>query len=202
MIRQLIISVNREFGSGGHAIAEISAKHFSLPLYDANLLGKIALEREVDEEMLRKYDEAPSHVLLSRTVRGYNNSPEENVAMMQFEFLQKKAKEGDPFVIVGRCSETVLKEFSALVSIFVLGDLSSKLERIKRLYKLDEKEAKRLIWQTDRKRRSYHNHYCEKKWGSSANYDICINSSRLGVEETAKVLADYVEKRRAWDSED
>ena len=105
MGKQLIISVGREFGSGGHEIAEMLAKKFDLKLYDKNLLQNIAQEKEVDAQNIEKYDEVPRNMLFSRTVKGYSNSMEENVAQMQFDYLKRKAKEGESFVVVGRCSE-------------------------------------------------------------------------------------------------
>ena len=121
---------------------------------------------------------------------------EENIANIQFNYLKKKAEEGESFVVVGRCAETVLKEYPALVSIFVLSDWDAKVKRVMRIYGLSEREAESYITRKDRKRREYHNYYCDIKWGDSRNYDISINSSKLGEEETAKMLAEYVKKRR------
>ena len=105
MKKQLIISVGREFGSGGHVIAETLAKRFDLPLYDSNILESIAQERNVDAKTLHRYDEVPRNILFSRRVREYSTSAEENIAQMQFEYLKKKADEGESFVVVGRCSD-------------------------------------------------------------------------------------------------
>ncbi len=109
MGKQLIISVGREFGSGGHVIAEELARRFGLVLYDNNLLEQIAEEKEIPHDGLKKYDEKPKSRLFSRTVRGYSNSVQENLANMQFDYLKKKAADGESFVVVGRCSETILK---------------------------------------------------------------------------------------------
>ena len=92
MGEQLIISIGREYGSGGHAIAEILAKRFELPMYDRNLLDHIAEEKGVDVNVLNKYDEKANNVFLSRRVRGFSNSPEEAIAEMQFNFIKDKAK--------------------------------------------------------------------------------------------------------------
>lgn len=104
MGKQLIISVGREFGSGGHVIAEELARRFGLVLYDNNLLEQIAEEKEIPHDGLKKYDEKPKSRLFSRTVRGYSNSVQENLANMQFDYLKKKAADGESFVVVGRCS--------------------------------------------------------------------------------------------------
>ncbi|MDD7220382.1 MAG: cytidylate kinase family protein, partial [Clostridia bacterium] len=98
MDKQLIISVGREFGSGGHVIAEDLAKRFDLPLYDNNLLEYVAGEKQVDQQRLVKYDEKPKNKFLHRTVRGYSSSPQENVAHMQFDYLKNLASKGESFV--------------------------------------------------------------------------------------------------------
>lgn len=201
MEKQLIISVGREFGSGGHEIAERLAEKFELPLYDRNLLQEILTEKDLELgktelEELARYDELTRNFLFSRTIRGYSNSPEENIASMQFEYLQKKAEKGESFVVVGRCAETVLKKYEGLVSIYILADMEAKIERVERMNGVSEMEAEVLIKRYDKERKSYHNYYCMHKWGDSRNYDICMNSSRLGIQGTADVLEDYIRARR------
>ena len=194
--KQMIISIGREFGSAGHEIAEKLAERFSLPLYDYNLLREIAGEKKVNVANLEPYDEVPKKGFGSRTVRGYSNSPQENIAYMQFDFLKKKAKEGQSFVVVGRCAEEALKEYKGLITIFILGDMDTKIERIAKLHNLSEKQAKEMIIQQDKKRKAYHNYLCEGKWGDSRNYEFSINSSKLGLEVTVEVLEDYIKRRR------
>lgn len=109
MEKQVMISISREFGSGGRQIAEKVAEDLGLPLYDRNLLDAIAKEKDVDAEHLQKFDEKPRNPILSRSVSGYSNSMEENLVKMQFEYLQKKADSGESFVVLGRCAETALK---------------------------------------------------------------------------------------------
>jgi cytidylate kinase len=193
--KQLIISVGREFGSGGHVIAEKLSQYFQLPVYDSNLLKEIALEKQIDASELEKYDELPKNRLFSRKVNGYSNSPEENIANMQFAYLQKKAAAGDSFIIIGRCAETKLKDCPNLVSIFILADKACKIKRIMELHGVSAEGAETMCYKTDKHRKSYHNYYCEGKWGDSRNYDISINSSKLGIDGTVDVLVDYIEKR-------
>lgn len=195
MDKQLIISVGREFGSGGRLIAEELSKRFGIKLYDNNMLLEIAEKHGADVESIKKFDESPKSPILSRTVRGYSNSLEDAVTHLQFNYIKERAEEGESFVIVGRCAETVLKGHPALVSIFVLGDYDKKVERIKEKYSLSEKEAKSYIKTIDKKRKSYHNYNCDLHWGDSRLYDISINSSRLGIEGTVDVLEEYIKKR-------
>lgn len=195
MSEQLIISVGREFGSGGHEIAGQLAKRFGLMLYDHNLLDEIATERELDVETLRRFDEKPRNVVLSRTVCGFSSSAEVNIANLQFEFLKRKAEAGESFVVVGRCSETILKDYPGMISVFILGDPVVKTARVMEVYKLSEKEARYKMERHDRTRKMYHNFYCEGKWGDSRNYDLCINSSRMGIDRTADLLEHYIRER-------
>lgn len=192
---QLIISIGREFGSGGHLIAEKLSERFGIKLYDTNLLLEIAEKNGGDAESIKKFDEKPKVRILSRTVMGYSNSPEDVVSQLQFDYMKERAAAGESFVIVGRCAETVLKGHPALVSIFVLGDTEKKIERIKEKYSLSEKEAKSLMKTSDKKRKSYHNYHCELHWGDSRLYEISINSSKLGIDKTVDILEDYINKR-------
>lgn len=194
--KQLIISIGREFGSGGHEIAEMIAKDLSLPIYDYNLMRAIAEEKELsDAKMLEKYDELPRFPI-NISVRGYSSSPEQNLAIMQFNYLREKAAAEESFVIVGRCAETVLKEYKCLIPIFILADHDSKVARIMKIYQLDKKEAEQTIKEQNRKRRAYHNYYSTAKWGDSRLYDLSINSSKLGLEKTKELIEDYIKQRR------
>lgn len=195
MDKQMIVAIGREFGSGGHIIGEEIAKRFSLPFYDQNLLSQIAEDNNMDHEILKQYDEKPRNRLFTRTVAGFGGSPEENVATLQFDYLLKMAREGKSFVVVGRCAESKLSKFPSLISIFVLGDYEAKMERVKEVYQLSAEEAKEAMKREDWKRKSYHNYYCKSKWGDSRNYDLTINSSKLGIEKTIDILEQYIKER-------
>ena len=204
MGNQIIISISREYGSEGHTIAKQIAKDLGLPFYDRNMLDEIAKEKGFDPAVFAGVDEKPRNKLLSRRVKGYSNATEDNLAQMQFEFLRKKAASGESFVVLGRCeiakeeqingcSETILKEYDSLVSIFVTGNKDRKLKHVIEKFSLSETAAAAKITKHDAYRRRYHNHYSDFKWGDSRNYDVCINSSRIGVEGTAKLLKEFVE---------
>lgn len=195
MSRQLIISIGREYGSGGHAIAELLAKKFNLPLYDHNLLDEIAESRNIAAEELKQYDETPKKRLLSRTVKGYSNSPEENVAYMQFDYMRKMADEGKSFIVVGRCAEYVLKDYDAMVSLFILSDEKSKMQRICKVRNMNEQQAAAAMYRHDKHRKAYHNYYCDGKWGDSRCYELSVNSSKLGIEGTADIIEAYIKAR-------
>jgi cytidylate kinase len=195
MEKQVIISIGREYASGGHDIADMLAERFGLDVYDVNLLREIAVEKNVDAAKLAKYDEIPKKHFISRNVRGYSNSPEENIANLQFEYLRKKAEEGKSFIVVGRCAEAILRDYKGLITIFVLADRDAKLERISTIRKMSTAEAEATMNRHDKKRKEYHNYYCTGKWGDSRNYDISINSSKLGIPKTADYLESYIKER-------
>lgn len=193
---QLIISIGREFGSGGHEIAEKLAKHYDMPLYDHNLLDKIAEERNLNSEELKSYDEVQDGVF-HRRVRGMSSSMTEHVAQLQFDYLKEKANAGESFVVVGRCSETVLKDNKGLIAIFVNGDKGQKVARVSKKYELSESQAADLMKKKDRARKMYHNINCDSKWGDSRNYELVINSSKLGVDKSVQMLIQYIDARVA-----
>ena len=208
MGNQIIISISREYGSEGHTIAKQIAKDLGLPFYDRNMLDEISSQRTLLEKYAKEkgfdpavfagVDEKPRNKLLSRRVKGYSNATEDNLAQMQFEFLRKKAASGESFVVLGRCSETILKEYDSLVSIFVTGNKNRKLKHVMEKFSLSETAAAAKITKHDAYRRRYHNHYSDFKWGDSRNYDVCINSSRIGVEGTAKLLKKFVESVKKY----
>lgn len=193
--KQIIISVSREFGSGGHVVARNLAERFQLPLYDYNIIQEIACSKNVDAEDLEQYDEIPKNRFFSRSVAGHTNSPEENVAHMQFNFIKKKAKDGESFVVVGRCSEEILKGTEGLITIFILGDKDFKIERTASHHQISNKEAEKLISENDKKRRNYHDYFCSTKWGDARNYDMTINVSKLGIDVTTDIIEEYIKKR-------
>ena len=195
MSKQVIIALSREYVSGGHEIAEQLAGSFGLRLYDKNILDDSAREKNIRVDYLEKYDEVPNRLFDSRRVGAYSNSLEEIVAELQFEYLKDKAESGESFVAVGRCAETVLREHEGLISIFVRGELPFRTERIMRDDNLSEQEALAKIRRIDKKRKQYHNRHSEGKWGDSRVYDVCIDSSRLGVRGTADILETYIRAR-------
>ena len=195
---QFIISVSREYGSGGHEIATILSERFNIPLYDRNMLDQMAERNGIDAERLYKHEEMKRQGL-HRTVRGHSSSVQDSIAQLQFNFIREKAESGESFVVVGRCAENVLREHPGLFSIFVRGEEEAKVDRISRLYKLNRLEAKAKMFRHDKKRKAYHNYYSKTKWGDSRGYDFCVNSSLMGVEATAealyKMIDDYLKSK-------
>lgn len=196
MEKQLIITVGREFGSAGHEISEKLANKLGIEFIDRNLLKDIAEIRNLDHTELEKYDEKPIRWFMSRTVRDHSNSLEENIAQLQFSHLKDLAHMGKSFVVVGRCAENVLQACPNMISLFILGDMECKIKRVMDVYSISRDKAMDKIRRHDKSRKKYHNDHCGgKKWGDSRNYEICINSSKLGVDKTVDYLYSYIMQR-------
>lgn len=198
-----IITIGRQFGSGGHEIGEKVAEYFKIPCFDKELLTRAAKESGFCEEMIKNHDERPTNSFLYNLVMdtysfGYNSSSfvdmpiSHKVFLAQFDTVKKIAQEG-PCVIVGRCADYALAEFKNCVHLFIYADEASKVERIMKKYDLSEDKAKDMMVKKDKQRQSYYNYYSSKKWGRADSYDLCINSSVLGVEGTVKLIAQYIE---------
>lgn len=195
MSGQLIITLSREFGSGGHEIANLLAKRFGLPVYEENMLSHIAQKRGIRPGVLERYDELPKNKLMYRTVKGFSNAPEDVTAQMQFEYLRERADAGESFLVVGRCAEEVLKDYPGRVSFFVHADKWFKLKRTMDREPITKMEALALMDRKNWKRKTYHNQYCKGKWGDAWSYDLCVNSAKLGVQGTADLLERYIRAR-------
>ncbi len=142
MEKQLIITVGREFGSGGHWIAVELSKRFHLNFYDDNLLEEVADKLNMKKSDLKEFDNVETESsFFTRNYRGSTTSINDHLANMQFDLLSDMAQAGESYVVVGRCAETILKNHPCVFTIFVLGDTDSKKERVMDVYNLTEKES-------------------------------------------------------------
>jgi len=198
-----IITIGRQFGSGGREIGEKVAEYFGIKCYDKELLTRAAKESGFCEEMIQNHDERPTNSFLYNLVMdtysfGYNASSfvdmpiSHKVFLAQFDTIKKIADEG-PCVIVGRCADYALTDNPNCLHIFIYGDEAHKTKRIMEKYSLNESKAREMCSKKDKQRQSYYNYYSSKKWGRADSYDLCINSSVLGVDGTVKLIAQYVE---------
>ena len=189
---QLIVSISREFGSGGHDIAKKLSEELDIKFYDKNILDEI-VKANSSAEQLKEYDEMPDSFFGKKFGK---KAAEQALARMQFDFIHKRAELGESFVVVGRCSDVVLSGFDGLYSFFVRGDKKQKVKRVMKKYGVNENDALALMELNDKQRKQYHNQYADYKWGDSRAYDMCINSSRLGVDKTVSILKDYIGQSR------
>lgn len=194
MEKQIVIALGREYGSGGHEIAEKIAEAFNISLYDRNLLDIVAKENNMDVEEVKKFDEKSRNLFLSRKVNGYSNAIEDMIAEMQFKYLRERVEAGESLIVVGRCGEYALKDCDKLISVFIYGDEDKKLARLVEKYNVSKDDAEEQMKHIDKKRKDYHNSLVEGKWGEPHTYDLCVNSSSLGVEKTAEMLVEYIKE--------
>jgi len=199
-----VITIGRQFGSAGREIGEKVAEHFGIRFYDKDLLSRVAKESGFCEEMIQNHDERPTNSFLYNLVMdtysfGYNTSSfvdmpiSHKVFLAQFDTIKKIADEG-PCVIVGRCADYALSEYTNCINLFIYGNEKAKINRIMGKYNLNENKAKDMIIKKDKQRQSYYNYYSSKKWGRADSYDLCINSSVLGIEGTIKLIIQSVEE--------
>ena len=196
MDKQIIITIGRETGSGGYEIARYLGEKLGMTVYDKNIFEGIGEQFNIDTSALEKFDEKPRKKLFTRKVNGYSNSPEEQVVELQRAFLREKAEQGESFIIMGRAGiKTILDYPCLLVRIFVTGDEEFKIERLCAQSGYTRSQAQRYMLWNDAKRKSYHNQFCHVKWGDPASYDIIVKGSKMGLEATADMLAEYVRRR-------
>lgn len=198
-----IITIGRQFGSAGREIGEKVAAHFGIPCYDKELLSRAAKESGFCEEMIESHDERPTNSFLYNLVMdtysfGYNASSfmdmpiSHKIFLAQFDTIKKMASE-NPCVIVGRCADYALSDYDNCINLFIYGEEKVKIKRIMEKYNLSEAKAKDMIIKKDKQRQSYYNYYSSKKWGRADSYDLCINSSLLGIDGTVKLIIQAIE---------
>ena len=201
----LIISVGRLLGSGGRTIAKMLADEFGCKFYDREVLNLAAKESGFSEEFFEKNDERKGfldqifhmHVPFISDSSFYDNGlSQENLFRLQSDAIRKAATES-PCVFVGRCADYVLREHRNMVTVFVTADIDERIKNVCHRLNCSPDEARKLIESREDTRSSYYNYYTGKRWGDSSSYDLCINSSVLGLEGTKEFIADFVRKVQA-----
>ena len=207
-----IITIGRQYGSAGREIGYKVADAFGIKLYDKEMLARAAKESGICEEIFETHDEKPTNSFLYSLVMdtysmGYSGNTytdmpiNHKVFLAQFDAIKKIADEG-PCVLVGRCADYALEAYPNLVSVFISANLNDRIRRVARTYDLTDAKAKDMIVRADKKRASYYNYYTNKKWGDAASYELCLNSSELGVEGTAKAIEQYILMKESIAKED
>lgn len=201
MDERTVITIGREFGSGGHEIGMKLAEKLGIKCYDKELLELAAKESGLCEELFASQDEKPTNSFLYSLVMdtyslGYTNSYVDmpinhKVFLAQFDAIKKLAGEG-PCVMVGRCADYALADWKDCFSVFVHADFDWRINRIAAKYNKSPKEARDIITKTDKSRASYYNYYTNKKWGSAKSYNLCIDSSKYGIDNTVKAIIESI----------
>lgn len=201
-----IITIGRQYGSGGREIGKKVAEKLGVPFYDKELLARAAKESGYSEEMIRNHDERPNssflyNIAMDNFGMAINHTNVDlpigqKVFLAQFDAVKAIAGEG-ACVIVGRCADYALRELENCLNIFIFGKEDAKAARVSGLYGLTIEEAKKVCVKQDKKRQSYYNYYSDKKWGRADSYDLCIDSGKLGIDGTVDFIVNFVKELEA-----
>lgn len=205
MKHNTVVTIGREYGSGGRVIGQSLAKKLDIPFYDNELIDRAAQKSGLSSEMLKDVDEQPVNVFLqtcttmvfagARFSMPTEASINDKLFFAQSEVIRELAAQG-PCVIVGRCADYVLRDDANTLNIFIHADLSYRIERAVNVYGIARNRAKNVVSRMDRKRSSYYNYYTNKSWSDARSYDLCIDSTVLGEDGTAAMLGTFVQMGR------
>ena len=190
-----IITISREFGSGGRFIGEEVAKKLGIAYYDKNVINEIAEKSGLSPEYIQENAELSpkkgmfAYALAGRDITG--RSVEDMVHEAQRKVILELAKKG-PCVIIGRNADYILKDRDDVLNVFIHGDMPEKIKRITGLYNVKEKEAVKMMADTDKRRRTNYNFYTDQNWGKASNYTLCLNSSQLGYDRCEMIIMECV----------
>ena len=202
-MKHIIINVGRQVGAGGQEIGRMLAQDFEAKFYDRELLNLAAKESGFSEKFFKQSDEKQGFLrglfnvqaphIIGGSLDGSNFS-QEGLFQFQSDAIRKAASEGN-CVFLGRCADYVLRDFENVVNVFITASIDFRVELVSKVKELDAEHALKLIEQVERRRAEYYNYYTDKKWGAAESYDLCIDASLLGLEETEKLIADFIRKR-------
>ena len=191
----MIITIGRQHGSNGHAVAETLAKRLNIPCYSKEIVDRTARDSNFSHEVVRSYDEKRVSPFVSPGMQflGMDEGFRLNmqIASAQFEAIRSLADEGDA-VFVGRCADYVLRSREDLVRIFLMADMPYRIKTVMERKSLSRDQAKKLIREVDKDRSSYYRYYTDQTWGDSGCYDLCLNVGRVGIEGAAEAIEAFV----------
>jgi cytidylate kinase len=195
----IVVTIGREYGSGGHEIGEKLAKELGFSFYDKELLKIVSEKSGIQEQVLQKADEVTSNPLFAPYYPPSIDpgSLNDRLFKMQSDLIREKA-DAENCVIVGRCANYVLEDRENVIRVFIYADIEKRINRIMSRHGIADRDvAIKLIKKTDKNRRSYYQFYSEMKWGRTEGQDIMINSGLLGIDGTVALLKTLVEKKMA-----
>ena len=190
-----IITISREFGSGGRFIGEEVAKKLGIAYYDKNIISQIAEKSGLSPEYIQENAElSPKKGLFAYAFAGRDitgRSVEDMVYQAQRKVILDLARK-EPCVIIGRNADYILKDRDDALNVFIHGDMLEKIQRISQLYRVTEQEAVKMMADTDKRRMTNYNFYTDQKWGKASNYTLCLNSSQLGYDRCEALITECV----------
>lgn len=200
----LVITIGRQFGSGGRQIGKLLSEKLGIPYYDKEILAEAAKDSGICEEILEHHDEKPTKSLLFSLVTGaqmhgnlggYMDMPlNHKIFLAQFDAIRRVASEGG-CIIVGRCADYVLRDKPNAVKLFVKADMRQRMERAVAVHGVEIAKAEDYVRKMDKQRASYYNYYSTTTWGDVNNYDLCLDTGKLGIEGSVELIMDYVALR-------
>ena len=186
-----IITISREFGSGGRFIGEEVARKLGIAYYDKNIISQIAEKSGLSPEYIQENAELSpkkglfAYALAGRDITG--KSVEDMVYEAQRKVILDLAKK-EPCVIIGRNAYYILKDRDDVLNVFIHGDMPEKIQRITDLYNVEKQKAVKMMEDTDKRRKTNYNFYTDQNWGKASNYTLCLNSSQLGYDRCEKII--------------
>ena len=192
--KKVVITISREYGSGGRYIGRLIADKLGIKLYDKDFIEKLAKETGFSEEYIESNEQKRNvlDVFNSGYYAGLNNSDE--LFIKEAELI-KEVSNKESCVIIGRCADFILKDKENVFKVFVYSNTENKIKRATKIYGLNEEKAKKEIKRIDKLRANHYKYYTEREWKDNSNYDICINSDTLGVEKSADLICGIIEKK-------
>lgn len=193
-MRKIIIAIGREKGSGGQYIGELLAERLDIKCYDREIINETAKVSGFAKEFIEQYEEKkPSSFLYSLAMgtSEYNQPLQQQLYSAQAKVIREIA-EKESCIFIGRCADYVLKDFPELTSVFISADRKDCVCRIMKTSSVSREEAELMIRRTNKSRAEYYNHFTDKKWGLSRNYDLSVNSSALTIDGTVNLIVDYI----------
>lgn len=209
MKRNVIVTISREYGSGGREVAKLLADQLSIPFYDKQILSKMCQESGIDKEIVEKLNEDIGRevyyfdVNASRFMSGSRTmlsaiSLHEKVYETQKKVINELANQS--CVIVGRASGYILRNHPDVVRVFVTANIEDKKRRVIEEYGEEDVEIEKKLMSIDSMRANYYGYFSNQTWGKASNYDLVINTSKIGLENTAKVIQVYIDSRGEMDA--
>ena len=194
-MKKRIITISREFGSGGRFIGEEVAKKLGIAYYDKNIINEIAEKSGLSPEYIQENAElSPKKGLFAYAFAGRDMTGK-SVEDMVYEAQRKvilDLAEKEPCVIIGRNADYILKDRDDVLNVFIHGDMPEKIHRIIHLHNVEEQEAVRMMADTDKRRMTNYNFYTEQKWGKASNYTLSLNSSQLGYDRCEAIIMECI----------
>ena len=191
--KKVIITISREYGSGGRYIGKLVADKLGIKLYDKDLVEKLSKETGFSKEYIESTEQKRNSldIFNSGYYAGLNNSDE---LFINESNLIKEIAEKEPCVIIGRCADFILEGKEHVFKVFIYSNMKNKIDRAINIYGLDEEKAKKEINRIDKLRSNHYKYYTGREWSNKRNYDICINSDALGVEKSADLICEFIKK--------